>query len=327
MSLATHEMTTDAEVANQPERRARHGEPRSPARRVDQPDPAGSALDDLFDEAEEAVSAGEPVDEVWVELAAEGVARAIADAADENLAMFQARLRRLLAMLRSASAAGNSGARAPRTRPVALQVEALLYVADAGADLSRPRATGRALEPGSQIAQILLFLESDGDVFTDALVERLGVHPTQVSRACRKLTDDGLILRRQFGRKVSWSLTPAGREAAAATRAASEPKAPPSRIAELVEAVTPSQFDAAIRRAAPLIRIISNTTRSSHEAWAATYLRARSARDAIGSKVLRVGNPPDVLVTKDGSGYYVLVEQGRDPVSGPLEQAPARERL
>lgn len=305
MSVIEHEKPLDADSASEPDRLA----PRSatPADAEASPTPAGppsTVADSLYLEAVEQFRSGRAPDEIWVELASSALCRAIADAEADDLARMQNHYRRLLDLARRAAGTAKGPDR-QELGSLAQQMQVLLHVADAGADLTRPRALGLALEPQSHAAKILAILARDRDVFADDLAQELDVHATQISRACRKLTDQGLIIRRQLGRRACWSLTDAG---TAAAEAAARPAPAPAteQVTVPVQASTAAEFDEAVREAAPAIEVLATSNAVNAARWTATYLRVRNSRQAVGKNLLRVVRPPDVLVADEGTTAYVL---------------------
>jgi len=93
---------------------------------------------------------------------------------------------------------------------------ARLLLTLAAAALREPSQPGRGpLEPGTLPARVLEHLVNEPQLTNRDLCARTGASDSQLSRAGRRLTADGLLIRRKVGRSNRWVITPAGQRAAA----------------------------------------------------------------------------------------------------------------
>ena len=266
-----------------------------------------TVLDDLADEGmariQKEVSALDPV---WFELVSGSVARAIADRAFPQLARAQRQLRQLIASAEHAVGVlqETESDLAEMTSSV-LQLQALLYVADAGADLTYPRVVAASHGAGSVVARVLEVLNRKGEIAAKDLTTLLNVHAAQTSRACSELARHGLIERRQYGRQVRWLITTAGRDAAGSLEAGAVDRALDSSndvLASRAHASTATDFDEAVRNGVAVLEVEG---RRRDGEWRATYLRVARVKPAEGKRVLQSGHAPDVLLDADGAAAYV----------------------
>lgn len=199
----------------------------------------------LLAEGRAAILSGPGIDEAWTTTAAGVLARAISERDADLLTQAQGDLRRLAGVARRTasgarahqppepgtpaagavhtSRAGDEWAGAPREVVDAVaplrsfyRVEALLEVADAAAALVRPRTLASRPESGSLQAKILLALTDHRATPNEEVLEAVETSTTQLSRAFKSLVEYGLVQRRSYGRKVAWTLTASGQEAAEA---------------------------------------------------------------------------------------------------------------
>jgi DNA-binding MarR family transcriptional regulator len=195
------------------------------------------------------------LDSVWVDDLAAVVIDALMSSRSDQVSALELALSTFDAELR---------ARGDQPEPVVAQVGLLRRVAQLGAQSLTPREVARTIEPNSHAARLLMLLAaSNEEMFSDALAEELELHPTQLSRIFKSLTSHGLVQRIKYGRRASWSLTPAGQIAANQVRERDVQPAPQ----DLVVAATPEEFEDAVHRSVDALEIDA----PNEGAW---YLRA-----------------------------------------------------
>lgn len=103
-----------------------------------------------------------------------------------------------------------------RLRAAMLELNALVHVADAGVNLTYPHHFGRTLDPESWTATALRMLADTAELPTGVLASvQTHLSELQVTHALYAMQLSGLLAVRPEGEDTMWSLTDAGRVAAA----------------------------------------------------------------------------------------------------------------
>lgn len=169
---------------------------------------------------------------------------------------------------------------------VIAKLELLRRITQLGAQALVPREAARSIEPKTHAANLLILLEESGsEIFNEALADEFGLHPTQLSHITNKLANQGLVQRTKYGRRASWSLTPAGELAAELIRERDSSTIPD----DLVTASTPAEFEDAVHRSVDALEI---DTPNAEDAW---YVRATLGRMS-GADVFGSTHLPSILV-------------------------------
>lgn len=146
----------------------------------------------------EALAGEKSPDQAWLDT----VALLVLDAATGPVG--SAELRQLRSRIADLALAGG-----PVGSPPGFDGSLRLLVAQLDATIERRRAQDLKVEPGSRRAHVIAALRNAGGAsFSDQLTQATGMAAEHVSRACGELQAAGLLLRRTFGRRVEWTLTP-----------------------------------------------------------------------------------------------------------------------
>jgi len=161
----------------------------------------------------EAIAVNDEPDQAWLDT----VALLVFDAAtgattSEDLSTLRREIADKVMSVRAVSA------------DLASQLRLLVVQLDA-ASQRRAAAEKLADDQGRHRAQVIGALrKAGGTAFTDELLSATGLAERHLSPVCRELLEAGVLLRRAYGKRVEWTLTPLAEEAL------TEPltKAPPS---------------------------------------------------------------------------------------------------
>jgi DNA-binding MarR family transcriptional regulator len=230
-----------------------------------------TAIDHVLSEGRAQLESSRTVDAIWVDGLTAVVVDTLMSTGSEGVSTLEREIATFDAELRA-----NKG------DDIAIaKLELLRRITQLGAQALLPREAARSIEPKTHAANLLLLLEESGcEIFNDVLADQFGLHPTQLSHITNKLTSQGLVQRTKYGRRASWSLTPAGELAAEQIRERDSSAIPD----DAVTASTPAEFEDAVHRSVDALEI---DTPNAEDAW---YVRATLGRmsgtDVFGSTYL-----------------------------------------